>query len=216
MAGGAALAAGTAWSADNWMEGQHYFRVNPPQPPARPGTIAVTEIFSYGCPGCNSFLPYMQSIERKLPSYVAVDYLHASWYPGENWPVFQRAYLTARILGVAKKAHEAMFAAIWKTGELAIRDAQSGRARNPLPSIEQVARFYERVCAVPVTKFLETARSFSVDTQMRRSDAMIKVLQPDSTPTLVVNGKYRTDTAAADPAKIGELLQWLLEKERRG
>lgn len=214
MATGAALVAGRAWSAENWVEGRHYFKVDPPQPAAKPGVIAVTEIFSYGCPGCNAFLPFMQSIEKRLPAHVVVDYLPASWYSSENWPVFQRAFLAAKALGVAKQAHDAMFAAIWQTGELAIRDARTGRAKSPLPSIEDVARFYQRVSAVPVAKFLETARSFSIDTQMRRSDAQIQALRPDSTPTLIINSKYRTDTVAMDPRKIGDLVMWLVEKER--
>jgi thiol:disulfide interchange protein DsbA len=215
MAAGAALVAGRAWSAESWAEGRHYFRLDRPQPAEKPGTVTVTEIFSYGCPGCNAFLPFMQSIEKRLPPQVAVEYLPASWYPAENWPVFQRAYLTARTLGVAKKAHEAMFAAIWQTGELAIRDSRTGRAKSPLPSIEDVARFYQRVSAVPVAKFLETARSFSIDTEMRRSDALIQALRPDSTPTLIINGRYRTDTAAVDARKLGDLVLWLVEKERR-
>jgi thiol:disulfide interchange protein DsbA len=216
MAVGAALVTGSAWSADSWIEGRHYFKLESPQPTAKPGTVTVTEIFSYGCPGCNAFLPYMQSLEKKLPTQVVVDYLHASWYPAENWPVFQRAYLAAKTLGVSKQAHEAMFAAIWNTGELAIRDARTGRAKSPLPSIEDVARFYQRVCAVPVAKFIETAKSFSVDLEMRRSDALIQGLRPDSTPTLIVNGKYRTDpVSVGDYSKTVELALWLAGKERR-
>src|SRR5690349_20811806 len=65
MACGAMLAA-NAWSADSWVEGRNYFRVEPPQPPAKPGIVTVTEIFSYGCPGCNAFLPFMQAIEQRL------------------------------------------------------------------------------------------------------------------------------------------------------
>jgi thiol:disulfide interchange protein DsbA len=216
MAAGAALVAGNAWSADSWIEGKHYFKIESPQPSAKRGTVTVTEIFSYGCPGCNAFLPYMQSLEKQLPTQVIVDYLHASWYPSENWPVFQRAYLTARTLGVSKQAHQAMFAAIWQTGELAVTDARTGRAKSPLPSIEDVARFYQRVCAVPAAKFLETARSFSIDTQMRRSDVLIQTLRPDSTPTLIVNGKYRTDPpSVGNYLKTVELALWLVEKERR-
>ena len=38
-----------------WIEGKHYFRIDPPQPTSHPGKIEVTEVFSYGCPACNAF-----------------------------------------------------------------------------------------------------------------------------------------------------------------
>lgn len=195
-----ALAGGSAHSAEKWIEGKHYFRIEKPQPPPRPGAITVTEIFSYGCPACNRFLPSMQSLEKKLASTVMVDYLHASWLPAENWPTLQRAHITAKALGVAKNSHAAMFAAVWNTGELAITDSRTGRLRSPLPSLQDMAKFYQRVAGVPAAKFLETARSFSVETEIRRTDAMINTLKADGTPTLIVNGKYRIEphTAGGD------------------
>lgn len=200
-AAGLALASGSARAADNWIEGRHYFKVGQPPPAQQTGAVTVTEIFSYGCPGCNAFLPYMQDLEKKLSTATVVEYLPASWLAAENWPVFQRAFLTAKVLGVARKAHEAMFAAVWKTGELAIFDARTGRAKSPLPSMQDVARFYQRVAAVPAAKFLETSTSFSVDSEIRRTEALIRAFRADSTPTIVVNGKYRLDTRSAGGAE---------------
>jgi thiol:disulfide interchange protein DsbA len=44
-----------------------------------------------------------------------------------------------------------------------------------------------------VAKFLDTAKSFSVDAEIRRTDALIKALGADGTPTLIINGKYRVE-----------------------
>ena len=205
-AAGVALAAGPARAAEPWTEGKHYFKVE--QPPA--GTVAaVTEIFSYGCPACNAFAPYMQSIEKKLPPN-STDYLPASWIPQENWPLFQRAYLTAKALGVARKAHDAMFNAVWTTGELGITDPNTRRVRSPLPGIQEVAAFYQRVAGIPTAKFIETSKSFSIDTEARRTDALIKQYRAESTPTLIVNGKYRFEPRlAGSPEKAVELALWL-------
>ena len=207
-----ALTSGSARSAEKWVEGRHYSRIDPPQPAPPAGAVTVTEIFSYGCPACNSFLPFMQGLEKKLGANVVVDYLHASWLPAENWPTLQRAHVTAKALGIAKKTHEAMFAAVWQTGELAVADAKTGRAKSPLPSMQDIARFYQRVAAIPAAAFLETSRSFSVDSDIRRTDALIKALRADSTPTLVINGKYRVEPDRAGGAQQAVDLALLLAR----
>jgi thiol:disulfide interchange protein DsbA len=141
----------------------------------------------------------------------------ASWSAAENWPVFQRAYLTAKALGVARQAHVAMFQAIWgPNGELAIMDSRTGRIRSPLPSIPDIARFYERVTKVPADKFIATSRSFSVETDVKRSESAIRSYLADSTPTLVVNGKYRFEPRSAGGSdQTVQLALWLVQQELR-
>lgn len=198
FAAGIALAK-SALPAERWVEGRHYFRIDaPPSPGAAAATI--TEVFSYGCPGCNSFQPWMHRLEDRLPAGATIEFLPASWIAAENWPVFQRAYLAAKALGVDRKAHDAMFDAVWKTGELAILDSQTRRIKSRLPTIEDVARFYARVTAVEEAKFLASARSFGVDSAMRAADARIKSIRAGSTPTLVVAGQYRIDLDSAGGA----------------
>lgn len=205
-----------AAAAEAWTEGRHYFRIAQPVPP-RPGVVTITEVFSYGCPACNSYFPYMESLEKKLPAGVAVEYVPASWNSAENWPLFQRAYITAKALNVAKQAHTAMFQAIWgPNGELAIVDQRTGRIRSPLPSMQDVARFYERVTKVPAAKFIEASKSFSVETEIKRAEARIKSYLVDSTPTLVVNGKYRLEPRSAGGAEQSVALAlWLAQQELR-
>jgi len=206
---GSALLAGVARSTERWVEGQHYFRVSDPATP--PQSPKVTEIFSYGCPACDSFLPYMQGLEKKLPATVAREYLPASWIAAENWPVFQRTYLTAKALGIAQQAHDAMFAAVWKTGELAVIDAAKRRPKKPLPSVEDVARFYERETGMPVAKFVATARSFAVDSAIRLTEARIKAFRAESTPTLIINDSYRIDyRSTGGPGQLVEAALFLL------
>jgi len=216
---GATLA--TAWAADAaaadaWTEGKHYFRLAQAIPP-RPGAVTVTEVFSYGCPACNAFMPYMESLEKKLPAGVTAEYVPASWSAAENWPTFQRAYLTAKALGVAKQAHTAMYQAIWgPNGELAIMDSRTGRIRSPLPSIADIARFYERVAKVPAAKFIDASKSFSVETDIKRSEATIRSYLADSTPTIVVNGRFRLQpTSAGGAQQAVDLTLWLVQQELR-
>ncbi len=127
--------------------------------------------------------------------------------------MFQRAYLAAEVLGVAERAHQGMFDAVWKSGELAVVDA-SHHLKDPLPSIEDAARFYARVAGVNPQQFLAMAHSFGVDSKMRSADAQILAMHVDSTPTVIVNGKYRVirDSLKSNDELI-ELVRYLVAKE---
>jgi protein dithiol oxidoreductase (disulfide-forming) len=199
-----------------WVQGKNYFPVTQPQATNLPaGKVLVTEVFSYACPACNQFQPYMQKLVKSLPPNAVVDYVPASFNPSEDWPMFQLAYVTAQTLGVADKAHDAMFEAVWTTGELATTDASGGLKSN-MPTIEDAARFYQKQTGVPVAKFLETSKSFGVDTQIRRDEALIKAYAVDQTPTIVVNGKWRVvRSSAGSPEKLIALVDYLVAKESK-
>jgi len=214
----ACSAAVQAQSPGRWVEGTHYFRVQPPQPTSTPGKIELLDVFSYACPACNAFQPTFEKIRLSLPPQVQVSYLPAAFNPQEDWPVFQRAFLTAQKLHVAEKSHNAMYDAIWGSGTLTLKDASTGRPlpMSKLPTIETVAKFYAKY-GVSEADFLAVARSFSVDSQMKRCDAQIIAFEVDSTPTLILNGKYRyTPSSAGGADQVVELTRYLVAMEMAG
>jgi protein dithiol oxidoreductase (disulfide-forming) len=201
--------------AASWSEGVQYLRLTPPQQTTVPsGKVEVMEVFSYGCPACNAFQPVMDKLRRSLPANAQLVYLPAAFNPAEDWPMFQRAFLAAQALGIAERTHQAMFDAVWKTGELAITVPGSNRLKEPLPSIADAARLYARVAGVTPQQFLAMANSFSIDSKMRAADAQILAMHVDSTPTLIVNGKYRVirDELKSNDELI-ELVKYLVAKE---
>jgi thiol:disulfide interchange protein DsbA len=180
-----------------------------------PGKVEVMEVFSYGCPACDHFQPFMKKIKAALPANAQLVYLPASWHPEENWPVFQRAFFAAKSLGVADKAHDEFFNAVWTTGELGILEGiTSGRPKRNMPTIEDAAKFYQRVAGTKPADFIAASKSFSVDLKMRQADAQIVAMQASSTPTLIVNGKYRInrDNLNTPEDYIG-LVNFLVAKE---
>jgi thiol:disulfide interchange protein DsbA len=205
----------TAASAANWVAGKHYSIIPQAQRTnVAPGKVEVMEVFSYGCPACNSFRPTMKRLKASLPPNAQMVYLPAAWNAAEAWPMFQRAYFTAASLGVAEKAHDAMFDAIWNTGELGISDPQTRRLKTRLPTIEDAARFYQRVTGVKAADFVNTSKSFGVDLKMRQADGQITAMQVPSTPTLVVNGKYRINNEnLTRDDDIIELVKYLVARE---
>jgi thiol:disulfide interchange protein DsbA len=204
-------------AATVWTEGKHYFLVNPPKVPAvAPGKVEVTEVFSYGCPACNVFVPTMHKLQQSLPANAVLTYLPASFNPSEDWPMFQLAFCTAQALGLAEQAHDAMFDAVWKTGELAVIDPATQRIKGHLPTIEDAARFYNQRTGVPIDKFLSTAMSFAVDVKVRSDEDAIQAYRVDRTPTIIVNGKYRLQVESAGGTdELVELVKWLVAKETK-
>ncbi|GLQ99520.1 thiol:disulfide interchange protein DsbA/DsbL [Dyella mobilis] len=201
-----------------WVEGKNYYTIEPAQPTGNPDKIVVTEVFSYACPACNAFHTTADQIAKSLPANATMAYLPVAFRPDENFPLFQRAYYAAKALGVADKTYDAMFDAIWKTGELASDDLTTGRPKpkSAWPTLDDVAKFYAKYGVDP-KEFVAVANSFSINTQMKQADDLQKAYGVEGTPTMVVNGKYRfTPGDAGGYAQSIELTKWLVAKEAAG
>ena len=206
-----------AQTPQQWTEGKQYFAIPNPQPTNQPDKVVVTEVFSFGCPACNEFEPYLDKLRAELPSGAVLEFVPASWHPNEDWQVFQRAYFTAKALGVDTPAsHDAMFKAIWgPNGPLQTYDQTTQRPKDEanLPKIEDVAKFYAKFGARP-DEFVATANSFSVNLEMKRADQQVMAWGADSTPTIVIDGKWRlTPTSAQGGQQAVDLTLYLVNKE---
>jgi protein dithiol oxidoreductase (disulfide-forming) len=205
----------SAFSADNWVQGSNYFLIRPALPTSvAPGKVEVTEVFSYACPACNRFYPVVDRLRSALPANAELNFVAAAFRADEDWPMFQRAFYTAQILEIDRKTHDAMFDAVWKTGELAVFDPRTQRIKVPAPGIEDAARFYARVAGVKPETFISSASSFGVDVKIRQAEQYIRAAQVEETPTVLVNGKYRvTLGAAGGDDQLIELVKYLVAQE---
>ncbi len=197
--------------------GKNWFAIEPAQPTHTGDKAEVVEVFSYACPACNMFQPTMDKLKAVLPANAELIYLPASFRPDEDWPVFQRAYYTAQALGITDKTHQATFDAVWKDdGTLHIADPKTHRPVSPLPGIDDVAKLYATF-GVKAEDVVATANSFAINTKMKQADAQLKAYGVDSTPSLIVNGKYRlTAQSAGGVDKVVPLVKFLLEKDSAG
>ena len=194
------IAAATA-SAQPFTEGRDYFQIVPAhRTNVARGKVEVLEAFNYGCPYCNLFNPLIRQFKRTLPANAQLAFLPVSFNPGEDFPMFARAFCTADVLGLVDQTHDAMFDAVWKTGELSIEDA---------------ARFYNRHTGISVDKFLATAKSFAVEVRLKASDEMVVAYHVPSTPALIINGKYLVSAEATGGAneKMIAIARWLVARE---
>jgi thiol:disulfide interchange protein DsbA len=198
-----------------WQEGKHYTALRPAVAASVPaGKIEVTEVFSYGCIACYRAKDEMTKLKASLPPDAVMTYVHASFLPAEAWPMFQRAWYTAQSLGIGEATHDQMFTAIWETGEIPLLE-KSGGIRNPLPTINDAARFYAHYSSVKAADFLKLAQSPEIDAQVQRADALVKAYKVAGTPTVLVNGRYLINSSALGSwDDLRQIVSYLVAVER--
>ncbi|QBB72172.1 thiol:disulfide interchange protein DsbA/DsbL [Pseudolysobacter antarcticus] len=185
-----------AAKAGKWVEGKDYFLVEPAQTTNTGDKIEVLEVFSYGCPHCADYQPTADKMQKSLPANAQWLYMPADFQPG--WPIYARAYYTAQALGIFEKSHQALLNAIYVTHTVPQK----------LNSIDDLGSFYADY-GVKAQDFIDTAKSFAIDTKVKRASAMQKAYGVESTPSFIVNGKYRV-RVGADTADI---VQYLVARE---
>jgi len=197
-----------------WVEGEHFERINPAVPTSTPGKVEVVEVFSYGCPYCYAALPLAERIRANLPSYAQMNFVHASFIPSEGWPMFQRAFLTAKAMGIAEANHKAFFEAIWDTGEFPLMDPDTHRPVQPLPNIAYAAKFYAKHAGIKEEDFLARSRQPDIDEAVRKSDALVKAWAVPGTPSFIINGKYRTGKGIKTSDDMVKVILYLVALEK--
>lgn len=209
------IAASAPASAAQWEEGKNYVLITLAHPvTAVSGKVQVVEVFSYACPACNMFHPIANRLRAELPKNAELNFVAAGFRADEDWPMFQRAFYTAQSLGIERKTHDAIFDAVWKTGELATIDPRTGQIRQPLPTIEDAAKVYAKIAGISADTFITTAKSFSVDFKVRQAEDYIHTHRVDHTPTIIVADRYQTDVSAAGGYdQLIELVKWLIAKD---
>ncbi|GIX32402.1 MAG: thiol:disulfide interchange protein DsbA [Lysobacterales bacterium] len=183
-----------------FVEGQHYFRINPPQPTASGNKVEVVELFSYLCIHCANLEPAVKDWKQRLPEHAAFSHMPAIF--NDTLAMYGRAFYAAEALGILEASHQALFDALH-------------RERRQFRSLEELAAFYAQF-GVSEQQFLDAARSFAVETKLRRAREMGIRYGIDGTPTFVVNGKWRVTVGSAGGVEaFFELIDELIAREAK-
>jgi thiol:disulfide interchange protein DsbA len=168
------------------------------------GRIEVVEIFGYVCPFCAAVQPTVRAMKAKFPGDVHMVYLPAAF--GSMWDTYAKAYYTAEAMGLVDKTHDAMFRAIH------IDKTLKGELGNDTP--EDIAAFYAGYGADP-KQFVSSMSSFAIAAKVNRARQYAMAAFGDdraSTPTFIVNGKYRVTGKTVDD--MFRVLNQLIVAER--
>ena len=187
----ALLITGPAMAAP-FTAGTHYAVISDAPTPEP----VVMEFFSYGCGGCYSFEPYLQQLKTALGEKVDVQYVPVD-FNGGFWTPSQELFLVMEALGKREELHDEAFQFIH--GE-----------RNPITE-KNARKFLERH-GVSEEEYEAVRKSFAVRVKETRYDQLTKRYRITSTPTVVVNGKYRVEnTALTTPDQFVKLVEYLLQ-----
>ncbi len=185
-------------------EGIEYKLVSPAQPTITKNKIEVVELFWYGCPHCFRLEPALNKWLANKPDNVVFYRVPAVFNP--TWALHARAFYSAKSLGLIEDGktefHDAFFNEIHKK-------------KNRLNTKKTVEKFFARF-GISAEDFNNTFDSFAVNTKVNRAVTLSKRYQLDGVPTLIVNGKYRTDGPMAGGHKgMLKVLNFLIKKESK-
>lgn len=181
--------------------GTDYHLISPAQPLfGAPGKIEVAEVFSYHCPACADFQPYVNRWKAKAPADVRLTYVHAAF--GGAIDNLARGFFAAETLGATARTHDAFFRAFHVE-----RKISTG-------SLDEVADVYAGL-GLDRRTVLNTMNSFGVTSKVNRAKQFAQRTGANATPTVIVNGKYRV-SATRDRGWEGVLqtIDYLVARER--
>ena len=169
------------------------------------GRIEIVEIFGYVCPFCAAVQPTVGAMKAKLPPDVHMVYVPAAF--GAMWDNYAKAYYTAEAMGLVEKTHDAMFRAIHIDKTL--------KGERGMDTMDEIAAFYAAYGADP-KQFTSSMQSFAVAAKVNRAKQYIVGAfangDSPSTPTFLVNGKYRVKGKTTDD--MYRILNQLVVAER--
>jgi thiol:disulfide interchange protein DsbA len=166
-----------------FKEGTNYVKLVPAQPTSvAPGKVEVVEVFWYGCPHCFALDPSLEAWRIKgKPGYVEFVRVPAMWNDGTR--LHARVFYTAELLGKLEELHTPIFREI---------NVNS----NPFNSVERIGKFFQDH-GVGTDEFQKAWASFAVESKLQRADFLNRRYRIESVPTVIVNGKYKTDVGMA-------------------
>ena len=183
-----------------FVEGRHYRRLSPAQPTSSgPDQVEVNEFFMYSCIHCYNLEPYVHAWLEAKPATINFVPIPTTW--DEARKLHAQGYYMAEALGKAEEMHMPFFQEMHVNG-------------NYLETPAKMKQFFGRF-NVSGSDFDGLFDSFAMRAKVSRADELGRRYRVDSTPTIIINGKYRTDVSMAggSPEQLFQLIELLAAAE---
>lgn len=183
---------------DLWQPGTHYVLVPPSAETNGPeGKVTVVEFFWYGSPQCYTLDPHLVLWSRRKPENVELRRVPTTW--GQYDRPHARLFYTLEALG-RNDLHGVIFDTIHAKG--------NRLANTDEPQTLRLQLQFATEHGIAENKFLDAYNSSAVAERVSRAEQMLLHYQVDELPTLIVNGKYKTDVTRT--GRSGEMLVRLI------
>jgi len=190
------LAATPALAAD-LIEGKQFARLPAPQPTEKNGKVEAVEFFSYGCPHCGDFEPLLKSWVKTLPA--DVNFKKVPVIFNDKSVPGARIYYTLEAMGLLDRLNDAVFNAVLK---------ERVNLNSESILFDWVARQ-----GVDRQKFIDTYKSFAVETAVKRAAELTRSYGVDGVPVIIVGGKYKPINMKSFGEKL-QLVDGLIARTR--
>ena len=193
-------------ASSRWQPGVNYDVVSPAQPTnAPPGKVQVMEVFWLACPHCYALEPYIRAWRKTKPAYVQFVRVPVMWGPVQQ--AHARLFYTLEALGrndLVGKAFQYIHALETRTGSESILVGSS-----PGNTLRMQEAFAAKN-GVSAAAFASAYGSFDVNTHLQQAEEIQQTYEVDSTPTIIVDGRYKTNPEmAGGEQQLIELIDFL-------
>ena len=179
-----------AWRGAFAQRNGAYNELNPPQPVEADGKIEVLEFFWYGCIHCYNLEPKLDTWLKTKPADVAFRRVPAVL--SDRWGHDAAVFYTFEALGVLDKLHRPFFDAIH-------------RDRLRSDNMPALNAWLEKNGVDP-KKFDAAARSFGVQSKVKRAIRLTSDYKIEGTPAMAVHGRYTVGASDAMLDTVNQLV----------
>lgn len=180
-------------TSSQWRPGVNYTVISPAQPTnAPPGKVQVMEVFWLACPHCDALEPYIQKWRKSKPSYVQFVRVPVMWGPVQR--AHARLYYTFEALG-RRDMIDKTFRYIH--GLEAQRGTESILVGSSKANTLRIQQAYAASNGIAPSAFASAYNSFDVNTRLQQAEEINQIYEIESVPTIIVDGRYRTNPEKA-------------------
>ncbi|WP_438970252.1 thiol:disulfide interchange protein DsbA/DsbL [Methylophaga sp.] len=169
----------------NYVEGTHFFPTAEKLATSDDNMIEVVEMFSYTCPHCFKLEPAIDEWKQTLPENVKFTKVPAIFR--DSWLELAKVYYAAEATGDLEMLHPKLFNAIHVD-------------KRRLNTEDQLLDFVEEQ-GIDRESFAKMMNSFSVQGKVKKALVMSQTSGITGVPSIIVDGRYRTDASSAGGAE---------------
>ncbi len=180
-------------TSSRWKPGVNYVVISPAQPTnAPPDKVQVMEVFWLACPHCHALEPFLLAWRKTKADYIQFVRVPVMWGPLQQ--AHARLYYTLEALNrhdLVEKAFNLIHNLETQTGSESILVGSSPA------NTQQLQEAFATRNGISASAFENAYSSFDVNTELQQAEQITQLYEIQAVPTIIIDGRYRTNVARA-------------------